>query len=127
MTLYNQDEIAPTVKITSPNTTNLYKRGTDLRLVARFKDNGVLKNCKITIKYISALPGFLNLKGIGSPWSPAENNDVHTLIFNGSHDKKVNVKQLFDVPIEAACLSGIYRLTLITSDDAKKPTLAQKQ
>lgn len=118
------DTQGPTVEITTPNTTEIYKRGEALPLVATFNDNRGLKDCKITIEYISGLPGSAELKGVGSPWSPAENNEVHTISFNGSKSQDVNEAQLFKEPIEAACLSGIYRLTFTMSDNATEPNVS---
>ncbi|MCT4588296.1 MAG: DUF4625 domain-containing protein [Carboxylicivirga sp.] len=111
-----EDKQAPSVTISAPNSTDMYKRGNNLKLHATFEDNIGLHDCQISIKYIGTLSGSAELKGIGTPWSPVEDNQVHSISFLGSKTKSVNESQLFDEPIEAACLSGIYRLTFKLSD-----------
>ncbi len=118
------DTAAPTVMITTPNTVDTYTRGSDLPLVATFKDNRGLKRCVITIEYVGAVPGIAALKGVDTPWAPAETEAEHVINFYDSKEKDVNVAQLFDMPIEAACTGGVYRLTFTISDNAETPNVA---
>ena len=117
------DTQGPSVQITTPNTTDTYTRGNNLPLEATFTDNRGLDNCEITIDYIGATPGAVELKGIGTPWTPAETDKVHTIKFNDVTTKDVDEEQLFEMPIEAACLGGVYRLTFVISDNAPEPNV----
>ncbi|MBK3518714.1 hypothetical protein [Carboxylicivirga marina] len=121
------DTEGPTVVITTPVANQQFNKASgymDLPLVAIFKDNKGLGKCDITIEYIEATPGKAALKGIGSPWTPAENGETHTINFNEERSKDVNEPQLFGVPIEAACTGGIYRLTLTMYDNAEVPNVS---
>jgi len=115
------DTEGPSVVITTPNTTDTYTKGSNLPLVATFKDNRGLKDCQITIEYVGAIPGSTVLKGIGTPWAPAETGAIHKITFNEEKSKDINEPQLFDQAIEAACLSGIYKLTFVITDAAEEP------
>ena len=117
------DTQGPSVEITTPNTTDTYKRSGNLPLEATFTDNRGLDNCEITIDYVGEIPGSAELKGIGTPWTPAESNKVHTIKFNDVKTKDVNESQLFDMSIEPSCLSGVYRLTFVISDNAPEPNV----
>lgn len=118
------DTEAPTVAISKPNTTDIYKRGSDLPLMASFNDNRGLKKCVITIEYIGPLPGVPSLKGIDTPWYPAEKDQEHVINFNEEKSRDVNEAQLFNMPIELSCSSGVYRLTFTISDNAETPNVA---
>ncbi|WP_430811169.1 MULTISPECIES: DUF4625 domain-containing protein [unclassified Carboxylicivirga] len=122
------DTTAPTVSITSPTAGQAFEKSngqTNVPFVAAFSDNKGLGKCTITIEYLDALPGSAQLKGFATPWKPAEEPKMeHTLQFNGEKTKEVNEAQLFGIPIEAACLSGNYRLTIVFNDNAEVPNEA---
>ncbi len=111
------DTTAPTVEFTKPNAdgTTKYSRGSSMDLDAVFKDDRALKSCTITISYNAAAPSTA-LKGIGTPWTPAEDGSQHVISFNGETEKEEKVAMLFDQEIEAACLAGSYTLKFVMLD-----------
>lgn len=115
------DTEAPTISISKPNSTDLNKRGSDLPLIATFKDNRGLDKCVITIEFQGVTPKQAILKGIDTPWAPAENNEKHEIIFNSEKTADVNETQLFNMPIENSCSSGTYTLTFTITDTAEEP------
>ncbi|WP_289055501.1 DUF4625 domain-containing protein [Carboxylicivirga marina] len=109
------DTEGPTVDITTPNETDLYKRGSALPLDAVFSDNRELATCVISISYVESSPA-AQLKGIGTPWTPAENGDKETITFTEKKEEKITIPQLFGEDIEGACLGGTYKLTFVMTD-----------
>ena len=110
------DITVPTIEFTKPNAdgTTSYTRGLPMDLNATFKDDRALSKCIVTITYTEESPKTV-LKGIGSPWAPAELGDQFTIDFTGEKEKVVSV-DLFDDPIEAACLGGKYTLKFVVTD-----------
>jgi len=99
-----------------PFENRTYTRGGALPLNATFKDASGMKSCAVTITYNDVAPK-TQLKGIGSPWTPAENEDVDNLSFEGKKGgETITKEQLFGQNIEAACLGGIYTITFDMED-----------
>ncbi|WP_430817282.1 DUF4625 domain-containing protein [Carboxylicivirga sp. RSCT41] len=109
------DTEGPSVDITTPNETDTYKRGSALPLNAKFTDNRELAKCIISISYVTPT-GSAQLKGIGTPWAPAENGDTEVIIFTEKKEQVVTIDKLFGDEIEAACLGGDYKLKFEMSD-----------
>lgn len=111
------DTEAPTIEFVKPNIdgSTSFSRGTPMDVDLTFKDNMGLEKCVVTITYpIQASTSEL-LKGIGSPWQPAENGEEFTIEFDGETEKQVTT-DLFTDPIEVSCLSGTYVLTFVLED-----------
>ncbi|TRX62248.1 DUF4625 domain-containing protein [Carboxylicivirga sp. M1479] len=116
------DTEGPTVEISKPQVMQQFARASgavDVPLTAVFKDNRALKACVITIEYVGPAVGKAHMKGLTDPWAPAYNNDKHEISLNGKKSQDVNEDQLFEQPVEAACLAGIYRLTFKMTDDSE--------
>ena len=110
------DTEGPSVDITTPNETDTYKRGTALPLNAKFTDNKELAKCIISISYVTPASSAAQLKGIGTPWTPAENGDTEVINFTEKKEQTVTISMLFGQEIEAACLSGDYKLKFEMTD-----------
>ncbi|MCG8581779.1 MAG: DUF4625 domain-containing protein [Bacteroidales bacterium] len=109
------DTEGPSVDITTPNETDTYKRRTALPLNAKFTDNKELAKCVISISYVTPTTS-AQLKGIGTPWAPAENGETETINFTEKKEQIVTIPMLFDQEIEAACLGGDYKLKFDMTD-----------
>lgn len=110
------DEEAPTIEFTKPSMdgSTEYSRGLPMDFSATFRDNKALKECVVTISYNYETTSSV-LKGIGSPWAPAELGEQFTIEFDGETEKTV-ATNLFDDDIEISCLSGSYTLTFVVED-----------
>ncbi|MCU4164596.1 DUF4625 domain-containing protein [Carboxylicivirga caseinilyticus] len=110
------DTEAPTIEFVKPvsNGSTSYSRGLPMDLSATFKDNSALSECVVTISYHATSTSNV-LKGIGSPWAPAETGEQFVISFNGEKEKVVSTN-LFEDDIEIACLSGNYTLTFVVTD-----------
>nr|WP_319398323.1 DUF4625 domain-containing protein [uncultured Carboxylicivirga sp.] len=111
-----KDTEAPTIEFTKPlldGTTN-YSKGVEMGLNATFKDNKELSKCVVTIEYLDQSIESASLKGFGSPWAPAENNESYEIDLSGETET-VNAN-LFDEAIEMNCLGGAYQLKFVVTD-----------
>ncbi len=110
------DTEGPTVELKDPFDNKTYYKGSALPLDVTFKDASGLKSCAVSIKYNDNAPK-TQLKGIGSPWLPAENGNVDNLAIIGTKGGETITKaQLFGQNIEAACLGGSYTITFDMED-----------
>lgn len=112
------DTTKPTVEFSKPSAdgSTSYTRGTGMDLDAVFRDDRALKNCTITIRYNDPVPAKAELKGIGTPWTPAEEGTEFIITFNSETEKRVQEAMLFDQDIEASCLTGSYTLKFVILD-----------
>jgi len=113
------DTEGPTVELRDPFDNKTYTRGGALPLDATFKDASGMKSCVVTIEYNDVVSK-TQLKGIGSPWTPAENGDVHNLTFKGEKVEVITEAKLFNQNIEAACLGGSYTVIFDMEDKIGK-------
>ncbi|MBS2097470.1 DUF4625 domain-containing protein [Carboxylicivirga linearis] len=113
------DEQAPTIEFTKPSAdgSTVYYRGMSMDFSATFRDDRALKQCQVNISYNSVTPSSI-LKGIGSPWGPAENGDSDVFLFDGEKEETISTN-LFDEDIEIACLAGEYTLTFVVMDESE--------
>nr|WP_321451990.1 DUF4625 domain-containing protein [uncultured Carboxylicivirga sp.] len=112
-----KDTEAPTIEFTKPlldGTTN-YSKGVEMGLNATFKDNKELSKCVVTIEYLDQSIESVSLKGFGSPWAPAENEESYEIDLSGETEITVT-ENLFDEAIEMNCLGGAYQLKFVVTD-----------
>lgn len=111
------DTDPPTVELRDPFENKTYNRGAALPLDVTFSDKSGMKSCVVSITYNDVAPA-TQLKGIGTPWAPAENNETDDLVIKGTKGGETVTKaKLFDQNIEAACLGGSYTITFDMEDN----------
>ncbi|MBI9060899.1 MAG: hypothetical protein JEZ14_02845 [Marinilabiliaceae bacterium] len=120
------DVEGPTVELRDPVEIKTYAKGGALPLDATFKDASGMKSCVVTIKY-NDVATKTQLKGVGTAWTPAENNTKHIINFNGEKDLTIVLDEslpvsewLFGQRIEVGCLGGIYTVTFDMEDKIGK-------
>ncbi|MBR8534109.1 DUF4625 domain-containing protein [Carboxylicivirga sediminis] len=116
------DKKSPHVTIIAPVENQEFARGGIMKLDAVFEDDVALKECRVNLEFVEALPVAqgASLKGIDTPWEPEE-----MVIPLSETVQEVKELVLFGGNIPYNIQSGYYRLKFDIYDLAKNPARAE--